>query len=53
MTQNTKQEYEGSSDVGVKTGIESLLDSVERRVKENGQEDRSRVDVGQVTGGRK
>ncbi|XP_014558809.1 hypothetical protein COCVIDRAFT_93652 [Bipolaris victoriae FI3] len=53
VTQNTKQEYEGSSDVGVNTGSESLLDSVERSVKENGQEDRSRVDVGQVTGGRK
>ncbi|USP72840.1 hypothetical protein yc1106_00114 [Curvularia clavata] len=53
VTQNTRQEYEGKGDVGVKTGSESLIDSVERSVHEGVEEDRSSVDVGQVTAGRK
>jgi hypothetical protein len=52
VTQNTKQEYEGSSSVGMKTGSENLIDSVERSVHEGGDSDRSGVDIGQVTAGR-
>jgi hypothetical protein len=52
VTQNTKQEYEGSSSVGTKTGSESLIDSVEKSVHEGGESDRSGVDVGQVSTGR-
>lgn len=52
MTQNTKQEYEGSSSVGTKTGSESLIDSVERSVHENGEAAHSDADVGQVGAGR-
>ncbi|KAI4628259.1 hypothetical protein J4E80_002397 [Alternaria sp. BMP 0032] len=52
ITQNTRQEYEGSSSVGTKTGSESLIDSVERSMHEGGESDRSGVDIGQITGGR-
>lgn len=38
--------------MGVKTASESLIDSVERSVKEEDGEERSRVDVGQVGTGR-
>ncbi|CAN9134817.1 unnamed protein product [Alternaria alternata] len=52
VTQNTKQEYEGSSSVGQKTGSESLIDSIEKSVHEGGEADRSGVGVGQVSTGR-
>ncbi|KAH6881582.1 hypothetical protein BKA58DRAFT_445784 [Alternaria rosae] len=51
VTQNTKQEYEGSSNVGTKTGGESLIESVERSMHEGGESDRSGVDIRQVTTG--
>lgn len=53
VTQDTRQEYEGKGDVGVKTGSESLIDGIERSVHEGDEEDRSGMDVGQVIGGRK
>lgn len=49
MTQNTKQEYEGDSSLGTKSGSESLMDSVEQSMHQGGDQDRSDVDVGQVT----
>ena len=52
VTQNTKQEYEGTSYVGTKTGSESLIDSVEKSVHEGGEATHSGEDVGQVSAGR-
>ncbi|KAF1834104.1 hypothetical protein BDW02DRAFT_630672 [Decorospora gaudefroyi] len=52
VAQNMKQEYEGSSSVGTKTGSESLIDCVERSVHESGNATHSGDDVGQVSAGR-
>jgi len=53
VTQNTKQEYEGTSSVGTKTASESLIHSVEKSVHEDdGEGGSSRVDIGQVGTGR-
>ncbi|CAA9962857.1 hypothetical protein PTMSG1_06225 [Pyrenophora teres f. maculata] len=53
VTQNTKQEYEGTSSLGIKTGSESLIDSVEKSVHEGDERGgKSGADVGQVGTGR-
>jgi hypothetical protein len=41
---NTQQDPKGSSEVGTKTGSESLIDSVESSVHERGEAEHSRAD---------
>ncbi|EDU44099.1 hypothetical protein A1F94_012868 [Pyrenophora tritici-repentis] len=43
ITQNTRQEYEGTGSLGMKTGSESLIDSVERSVRGGDGEGGGRV----------
>jgi hypothetical protein len=52
ITQNTKQKHQGTSNVGTKTGSESLIDSVEKSVHEDGEATHSGEDIGQVGTGR-
>ncbi|CAO2647297.1 Nn.00g082190.m01.CDS01 [Neocucurbitaria sp. VM-36] len=45
ITQSTKQESQGSGEVGKKSGGGSLMDSVEKSVHDRGEAEQSRADA--------